>query len=229
MYYWDPTYILVLIGAVISAIASWNVNRTFSKYNSVYSRSGRTASDVALEILRQAGIHDVRIERVQGSLTDHYAPNEKVLCLSDSVCNSRSVAAIGIAAHECGHAIQHHQGYAPLKLRSASVPVANIGSRLSWPIILLGLILGYPAIAQAGVVLFVFVVAFQLITLPVEFNASRRAMQILEGSGMLQGDDLSGAGRVLSAAALTYVAALFAAVLQLMRLVIIAGGRRRRD
>ena len=228
--YWDNTYFLVLIGAVISAIASSNVSSTFQKFSTVNSARRVTAQDAAERILRGAGIYDVRIERIRGNLTDHYSPNEKVLRLSDSVYNSTSVAAIGVAAHECGHAIQHAHGYAALKLRSASVPVANIGSKLSWPLILLGLALGYAELARVGVFLFTFVVLFQLITLPVEFNASNRAMRILEDSGMLGGTELSGASKVLRAAALTYVAALFSSVLQLLRLFLLVqrGERRRR-
>lgn len=228
MFWYDPTYILVLIGAVISAIASMNVNSTFQKYNRA-ARTGITGREAAERILRSAGIDDVRIEMVQGNLSDHYSPKDKVLRLSESVYASGSIAAIGVAAHECGHAIQHQQDYAPLQLRSLAVPIANFGSWLSWPVILLGMIFGYPSIAEIGVWLFAFVVAFQLITLPVEFNASSRAMAALENMGLLQGDDLTGAGKVLRAAALTYVAALFAAILQLLRLVLIVGGRRRRD
>ena len=228
MFYYDPTYILVLIGALISAAASWNVNRTFEKYNRA-AQGGRTGRDVAEAILRSAGIYDVRIEMVQGRLSDHYSPKDKVLRLSESVYASRSISAIGVAAHECGHAIQHQQAYGPLKLRSAAVPAANIGSWLSWPLILFGLILGFEPLAQLGVILFTLVVAFQLITLPVEFNASRRAMAVLQGEGLMGGSDLEGAGKVLQAAALTYVAALFAAILQLLRLLIIVGGRRNRD
>ena len=228
--YWDNTYFLVLIGAVISAIASSNVSSTFQKFSTVNSARRVTAQDAAERILRGAGIYDVRIERIRGNLTDHYSPNEKVLRLSDSVYNSTSVAAIGVAAHECGHAIQHAHGYAALKLRSASVPVANIGSKLSWPLILLGLALGYAELARVGVFLFTFVVLFQLITLPVEFNASNRAMRILEDSGMLGGTELRGASKVLRAAALTYVAALFSSVLQLLRLFLLVqrGERQRR-
>jgi len=226
--YWDSTYILVLIGAIISMIASANVNSTFRRYSQ--SAFGRmTGRDAAERILRSAGIDDVRIEQVRGSLSDHYSPAEKVLRLSESVYNSTSVAAIGVAAHECGHAIQHKEGYAPLKLRSASVPVANFGSWLSLPLVLFGLVLGYAGLARIGVFLFTFVVIFQLITLPVEFNASRRAMAALEQGGILNGSDLEDAGKVLRAAALTYVAALFAAVLQLLRLVLLARGSRRRD
>lgn len=224
--FWDPTYILVLIGAAICALASWNVSHTYKKFSDRYSRMGMTAEDVAGRMLREAGIHDVRIERISGSLTDHYSPKEKVLRLSDSVYGSTSVAAIGVAAHECGHAIQHHTRYLPLSLRSASVPLANFGSLIYWPVILLGLILGYAELAQIGVLLFSFVVLFQLITLPVEFNASRRAMRTLSDGNILAGDELKGAGKVLTAAALTYVAALFNAILQLLRLVLLT---RRND
>ena len=228
MFYYDPTYILVLIGALISAIASWNVNHTFEKYSRA-SIGGRTGRDVAEAMLRVAGIRDVRVEMVRGRLSDHYDPSKKVLRLSEVVYHSSSISAIGVAAHECGHALQHEAGYMPLKLRSMSVPIANFGSWLSWPVILLGLILGYGQLAQIGVLLFTLVVLFQLITLPVEFNASRRAMAALEGMGILAGEELDGAGRVLRAAALTYVAALFAAILQLLRLMLIVSGCRRRD
>lgn len=226
--FWDDTYILVIIGAVISAIASGKVNSAFGRFSTVRNRRGLTAQDAAAQILRGAGIYDVRIERIRGKLTDHYSPNEKVLRLSDTVYGSTSVAAIGVAAHECGHAIQHNVGYGPLKLRSASVPVANIGSKLSWPLILLGLVMGMTDLARAGVFLFTFVVFFQLITLPVEFNASSRALKILEESRMLDDGELKGAAKVLRAAALTYVAALFSAILQLLRLVILTQGNQRR-
>ena len=230
MFFYDATYILVIIGAVISMIASANVNRTFKKYSKVGNNRGLTAEMVAQMILDSAGITDVRIERIRGSLTDHYDPANKVLRLSDSVYGSTSVAAIGVAAHECGHAVQHFVGYGPLKLRSVSVPVANIGSKLSWPLIFLGLILGSVNLAEVGVLLFLFVVIFQLITLPVEFNASNRAFNILEYHNVLNGNELSCARKVLSAAALTYVAALFSSILQLLRLILIVqGGNRRRD
>lgn len=226
----DWTYILVLIGAVISMIASANVKSTYSKYSKVLSGKRVSSQEAALSILHSAGIYDVRIERIAGDLTDHYSPNEKVLRLSDSVYGSTSVAAIGVAAHECGHAIQHQVGYKPLALRSASVPIANIGSKLSWPVIILGLVLGYTGLARVGVLLFTFVVFFQLITLPVEFDASNRALKILSGQGMLVNSELDGAKKVLTAAALTYVAALFSTILQLLRLILIVrgGGRRRR-
>ena len=225
---WDPTYILVIIGAIISAIASWNVNRTYKNFSKFSNGKGFSAEDVAALVLHKAGIYDVRIERIRGSLTDHYSPNEKVLRLSDTVYGSTSVAAIGVAAHECGHAIQHHQGYFPLKLRAASVPIANIGSKLSWPIILIGLIFDWTGIAQIGVYLFTFVFFFQLITLPVEYNASSRALHVLEERKLLIGGELKGASKVLKAAALTYVAALFSSILQLLRLILLTRRNDRR-
>lgn len=226
--FWDTTYILVLIGAVLCAMASMNVSSTYSKFRNVANAKRMTSQEVAEYILHQAGIYDVRIERIKGNLTDHYSPNEKVLRLSDSVYNSNSVAAIGVAAHECGHAIQHKVGYYPLKLRSLSVPLANIGSTLSWPIIVLGLVLGFTGLAQVGVVLFVFVVLFQLVTLPVEFNASHRALKVLKDSRLLVGGELDGAKKVLMAAALTYVAALFSSILQLIRLLLITNRSKDR-
>lgn len=228
MFYWDSTYFLVLIGAVISMIASWNVSRTFNKFSTVPNARRLTADAVAANILRLSGITDVRIERIKGNLTDHYSPTEKVLRLSDSVYGQTSVAALGVAAHECGHAIQHHVGYAPLKLRSLSVPAANFGSKLSWPLILIGILLGSTGLAQAGVILFSFVVVFQLITLPVEFNASRRALAVLRDDNVLYGEELDGAKKVLSAAALTYVAAVASSLLQLLRLVLLVQRSNRR-
>lgn len=228
MFWWDPTYILVIIGALISAAASAYVRSSFQRFSKRANRRGMTSQQVAEQILRNAGIYDVKIDRIRGSLTDHYSPKEKVLRLSDSVYNSTSVAAIGVAAHECGHAIQHSVGYAPLKLRSAAVPIANIGSALSWPLLLIGILMGLTGLAQAGVFLFTFVVLFQLITLPVEFNASRRALAILEDTNTLSGDELQGAHKVLRSAALTYVAALLSSVLQLLRMMILARNNRRR-
>ncbi|MDO4483246.1 MAG: zinc metallopeptidase [Clostridia bacterium] len=218
--YFDPTYILVIIGAAVCGLASMHVKNTFNKYNDLYSSV--TAQEVAATMLRDAGIDDVRIESVSGSLTDHYDPTQKVLRLSESVYGSYSVAAIGVAAHECGHAIQHKEGYMPLKLRSLSVPAANFGSVLSWPLMVLGIILGYRPLTTIGILLFSLVVLFQLITLPVEFNASSRALAILDGKGVLRGEQLQGAKAVLSAAAMTYVAALFSSMMQLTRLILIS-------
>ena len=226
-YYYDPTYILVLIGALLSLWASAKVKSTYSRYAKVYSRSGLTGAEAAQQILKNAGIYGVRVEHISGNLTDHYDPKAKVLRLSDSVYSSRSVAAVGVAAHECGHAIQHNINYAPLNIRSAIVPVANIGSSLSWPIFLLGLILSIPALTTVGIVLFSLAVLFQLVTLPVEFNASSRALKMLESTGILSREENKGAKKVLTAAALTYVAALASSILQLLRLIILAGGRDR--
>ena len=224
--YWDPTYILVIIGMVICLLASARVKSTYAKFNRVRSHSGITAAEAAEKILHGAGIYDVEIRHISGDLTDNYDPSNRVLNLSDATFRSSSVAAIGVAAHECGHAIQHQEGYAPLKLRSFSVPLANIGSRLSWPIIVLGLILGWSGLLEIGILLFVFVVAFQLITLPVEFDASHRAIRILEAKQLFGDQELQGAKKVLTAAALTYVAALASAILQLVRLILIS---RRND
>lgn len=226
MFIYDSTYFLVLIGAVIGLIASWNVKNTYKKYSKIGNSRGVTAEQVAQSILNGAGIFDVRIERVRGDLTDHYSPKEKVLRLSDTVYGSTSVAAIGVAAHECGHAIQHQVGYLPNKIRSAVLPVANIGSTLSWPIIVLGLVLGMAGLMEVGIILFLGVVLFQLVTLPVEFNASNRALHVLADRNILVGDELSASKKVLTAAALTYVAALVNAILQLLRLVLLT---RRRD
>ena len=228
-FYYDSTYVLVLSGAIISMIASARVKSTYAKYGKVRSHSGMTATDAARMILDNAGLRHVRIERVSGDLTDHYSPKEQVLRLSDTTINSGSIAAIGVAAHECGHAIQHSQHYAPLSIRNAIVPVVNLGSTLSWPMILLGLIFGFTGFFKVGILLFSFSLIFQIITLPVEFNASSRAIAILENSGMLYEDELKGARKVLSAAAMTYVAAVVATLLSLLRLIILFGGRRNND
>lgn len=228
-YYFDSTYILILIGAVISMIASAKVKSTYAKYGKVMSRSGLTGTDAARTILDNAGLRHIRIERISGDLTDHYSPKEQVLRLSDTTYNSRSIAAIGVAAHECGHAIQHADHYAPLTIRNSIVPVVNIGSTLSWPMILLGLIFGFTGFLKLGIIFFSFSLIFQIITLPVEFNASSRALRILDDSGMLYGEEISGAKKVLSAAAMTYVAAVIASLLSLLRLIILFGGRRRND
>lgn len=223
------SYILIIIAAVISGIASLKVKSTYSKYAKQASSKGMTSEQVASQMLEEAGIYDVRIEQVGGNLTDHYSPKEKVLRLSDTVYGSTSVAAIGVAAHECGHAIQHQEGYGPLSLRSAAVPAANIGSKLSWPIILLGIFLSFEPLVQIGIVLFSVVVLFQIITLPVEFDASKRAMAVLEKDGILTETELTGAGKVLKAAAMTYVAAMITAILQLLRIILISrGGSSRR-
>ena len=229
-YYFDPTYILIIIAAIISLIAQWRVNSAFSKYSRVASMSGMTGAQAARMILQSNGINDVSVQRISGKLTDHYNPSTKVLNLSESVYGSTSVAAIGVAAHECGHAIQHARGYFPLSLRTALVPVANIGSQLSWVFIIVGAILSFnQTLITIGIIMFSAAGLFQLVTLPVEFNASARALEQLESNGILYRDEVSQTRKVLSAAALTYVAAAATAILQLLRLIILFGGRGRRD
>lgn len=226
-YYYDWTIILVIIGAGLSMLASLMVQSTYARYKKAGNKRGYTAEQVAEEILRSAGINNVSIQRIAGDLTDHYSPNEKILRLSDSVYGSSSVAAIGVAAHECGHAIQDQVDYGPLRLRAMSVPLANIGSRLSFPLIIFGLIIGATPFVKLGILLFCLVVFFQVITLPVEFDASRRALKVLRERNILYDKELSGARKVLLAAALTYVAAVISSLLQLLRLILISNSRRR--
>ena len=227
-YYYDPTYMLIVISALISLFAQFLVNSRFSKYSRVRSRSGMTGAQAAERILQSQGIYDVAIQRVSGKLTDHYDPRNKTLNLSDAVYASTSVAAVGVAAHECGLAIQHARGYAPLSFRSALVPVANIGSQLSWLFIILGIFFGGShTLIMIGILMFSAAVLFQLVTLPVEFNASGRALKLLSETGILQKDEVSDTRKVLSAAALTYVAAATTAVLQLLRLLRLFGGNDR--
>ena len=227
-YYYDPTYMLIVISALISLFAQFLVNSRFSKYSRVRSRSGMTGAQAAERILQSQGIYDVAIQRVSGKLTDHYNPRNKTLNLSDAVYASTSVAAVGVAAHECGHAIQHARGYAPLSFRSALVPVANIGSQLSWLFIILGIFFGGShTMIMIGILMFSAAVLFQLVTLPVEFNASGRALKLLSETVILQKDEVSDTRKVLSAAALTYVAAATTAVLQLLRLLRLFGGNDR--
>lgn len=231
-YYWDPTYILVVIGAVICMIASARVKGTFNKYSQLRSMSGMNGAQVAQRVLQAAGIYDVQVRHVSGSLTDHYDPRTKTVNLSDPVYNATSVAALGVSAHECGHAIQHAKSYAPLSIRSALVPIANFGSMLAWPVILIGLFFNTRSsglIIDIGILLFSAAVLFQLVTLPVEFDASRRALVMLRTQGILADDELRYTRRVLKSAALTYVASAAAAILQLLRIILITNGRRRDD
>ncbi len=228
-YYFDPTYILIIIGAVICLIASARVKTTFHKYNRVRSMSGMTGAQAAERILHSAGIYDVSVQHVSRELTDHYDPRNKTLSLSDSTYGSTSVAAVGVAAHECGHAIQHQQDYAPLSIRSAIVPVANLGSFAAWPLILIGMFITSSTgslLINIGILCFSLSVLFQLVTLPVEFNASSRAIHMLGQTGILREEELRGTRKVLGAAALTYVAGAAAAILQLLRLLILTNGRR---
>lgn len=227
-YYYDPTYFLIVVAAIISLIAQFLVNSRFSKYSKVQSRSGLTGAQTAERILQSQGIYDVSIQRVSGKLTDHYDPRNKTLNLSDAVYNSSSVAAVGVAAHECGHAIQHAKGYVPLAFRSALVPVANLGSKLSWLFIILGILFSMnQTLLYIGIIMFSAAVLFQIVTLPVEFNASGRALHLLSETGILQRDEVGKTRKVLGAAALTYVAAAATAILQLLRLVMLFGGRDR--
>lgn len=230
-YYWrfDPTYLLIIIGMLLSLAASAKLKNTFAVYRSRRSASGLTGAEAARRILNAAGIPDVQIVPVKGSLTDHYDPRSKTVRLSEDIYGQTSLAAVGVAAHECGHAIQHHINYAPLSIRAALVPVANFGSTLSWPLFFAGLIFSIQPLLTLGIILFSFAVLFQLVTLPVEFNASSRALHMLESTGILSRDENSGARKVLRAAALTYVAALASSILQLLRLIILAGGRRSDD
>lgn len=229
--FFDPTMILVLIGVILSLAASAKVKSTFARYSKVRSMTGMTGAEAAQRLLNSQGIYDVTVRRVPGSLSDHYDPRTKTVNLSDDVYSSTSVAAIGVAAHECGHAIQHAVGYAPLNFRSALVPIANFGSQISWPLILIGILIGGfgSPIVQLGIILFSLAVLFQLVTLPVEFNASSRAVRLLDSTGILSGNEVDGTRRVLGAAALTYVAAAAGSILQLLRLIILFGERRNND
>ena len=231
-YFYDWTYILVLIGVLICLAASARVRQVFAKYSRVQSRMRMTGKEAAEEILRRNGIYDVQVIHIPGNLTDHYNPGNKTLGLSDTVYQSSSVAAVGVAAHECGHAVQHAMGYAPLSIRGALVPVANFGSAVAWPLILIGLLINGETsllLINLGILLFSAAVPFPLVTLPVEFNASRRAVKALGASGMLYPDEVASVKKVLGAAALTYVAGAASAILQLLRLLILTGGRRRND
>lgn len=227
-FYFDSTYILIIIGAILCLLASAKVRSTYSRYQRVRSASGLTGREAAERILYYSGIQDVRVEHVAGNLTDHYDPRSKVLRLSDTTYGFPSVAAVGVAAHECGHAIQHARGYAPLSFRSALVPLANFGSTIAWPLIILGFLFNNQSsqlFINIGILAFSLAVLFQIVTLPVEFNASGRALRILSETGMLQSEELSMTRKVLSAAALTYVASAAAAILQLLRLILLANRR----
>ena len=225
--YIDWTYLLVIAGLILSMMASAHVKSTFNKYSRVRSMCGLTGAMAARKVLELSGIYDVKIEHISGNLTDHYDPRTKTLRLSDSTYSSNSVAAVCVAAHECGHAVQHQKSYGPLVLRSTLVPAANFGSTLAWPVFVAGLIFSMKPLLTAGIVLFSLAVLFQLVTLPVEFNASTRALKILENGHVLRDTELAAGKKVLTAAALTYVASLASSILQLLRLIILAGGRDR--
>lgn len=225
----DGTYVLIILAFLISALVSAKMNATFSKYSKVRSYCGMTGAQAAQRILSSAGIYDVRIEHVSGKLTDHYDPSNKVLRLSDAVYGNTSIVAIGVVAHECGHAVQHARNYVPLSVRSAIVPVANFGSQLSWPLFLAGLIFSFRPLLMIGILLFCAALLFQIVTLPVEFNASARALRMLDETGIMGKQEIRGTKKVLRAAAMTYVAAVIGSLLQLLRLLILSGAFRRRD
>ncbi len=224
--YYSSYIIFVLPAIILAMFAQMKVSSTFTKYSKVMSRRGESASVIAENILRLHGVYNVKVERVAGNLTDHFDPRSNTLRLSDSVYSSSSVAAIGVAAHEAGHAIQHNVGYFPIKLRNLVLPVANIGSQAAFPLAILGIIFSNNILIEIGILLFTAVVAFQIVTLPVEFNASRRAIKILESNYMLDDEETKGASRVLKAAALTYVAAAATAIGNLLRLLSLANSRR---
>jgi len=232
MFIYDPTFIMMIPAVLLALYAQFKVNSAFKKYSEVTSARGLTGAETAREILGNAGISDVSIEQASGRLTDHYDPKTKTLRLSEAVYNSKSLAAVGVAAHEVGHAIQHDCGYAPLGLRSAIVPAVNLGSNLAWPILLVGMILtSYTGefgwiFVQIAIVLFTLVVIFSLITLPVEFNASSRAVASLQSNGILTANEITPVKKVLNAAAMTYVASAAMAIIQLLRAVLLS--RRRR-
>ena len=225
-YYYDWTMILVIPGLLLGLYAQFKVKSTFDRYSRVRTRSGLTAEQAARMLLSRGGSANVTISRVNGSLTDHYDPRSNTLRLSDSVYGSDSVAAVGVAAHECGHALQEHDGYGLLKLRSALVPVVNLGSNLYFPIFLLGLLFSWEPLIYVGIACFALTLVFSLVTLPVEFNASGRALRVLDQQGYLSPEEMDGARAVLNAAAMTYVAAAISSLLQLVRLLIIARDRR---
>lgn len=233
MFYLDWYYLVLVIPAVILSLwASANINRTFKKYSGQFTRRGITGADAAMQVLRANGVSNVRVERVSGKLTDHFDPRANVIRLSDEVYDSRSTAAIGVACHEAGHAVQHAVGYFPIKLRTAIIPITNIGSKLAMPLILVGLLFinsSLGILIDIGIICFSLSAVFQLVTLPTEFNASRRALMGIEQGHILYDDEIVGAKKTLRAAALTYVAALAVSLAQLLRLVLLFGGRRRRD
>ena len=228
-FYFDQTYVLILIGVALSLAASARLNATYATYSGIRSRCGMTGAQAAEQLLRSQGIYDVTVRHVSGRLTDHYDPRTKTVNLSDAVYGATSIAAIGVAAHECGHAMQDAQEYAPLRLRAALVPAANFGAQISWPLILIGFFIGGGILVNVGILLFSLSVLFQLVTLPVEYNASHRAVRLLDSIGILQGQEVGQARKVLGAAALTYVAAAAASILQLLRLLILFGNRDREN
>ncbi len=226
MFFWDPTYLIVIPGALLALYAQLRVRSAYGRYSQVPIHNGLTGAQVAEEILRRNGLARVQVERIDGVLSDHYDPRTRVLRLSSGVYDGASVASVGVAAHETGHAIQHAHAYAPLAVRSAIVPVSQFGSWLAWPLFLIGFFFRSPTLMQLGILVFSAAVAFTLVTLPVEFDASGRAMRVLRAEGLVTADELAGVRAVLSAAALTYVAAAATAILELVRLLLLSNLRR---
>ncbi len=226
-YGFDYTYLVFVLPALLIAlVAQIKVKTTFRKYAKVMNARGLSGAEVAAKILSSNGVLDVAVQRVSGNLTDHFDPTARVIRLSQSVYDSHSVAAVGVAAHEAGHALQYAEDYFPIRLRAAIIPVTKVGSALSWPLIILGLVFSFGLLVNLGIILFSVVTLFQLVTLPVEFNASRRALNILQQQGILAPEELGGARKVLTAAAMTYVAALLVSVMQLLRLIALFSNRR---
>lgn len=231
LYYgFDMYYLVLVVPCILFAMwAQYRVNSTFNQYSKVYSRRGMTGAQAAAAVLRAGGVNNVRIERISGRLTDHYDPRSNVIRLSEAVYDSTSVASIGVAAHEAGHAVQYAVGYGPIRLRAAIVPITSIGSQLAWPLLIFGLLFNYSALITVGILAFALSTVFQLVTLPVELNASRRALQAIESGGLLYEDEYPLAKKTLWAAAMTYVAALATSLAQLLRLLLLFGNRGRRD
>ena len=228
MFFWDWSIIILIPGLIISFIAQMKVSSTYSKYSSIPAMCGVTGAETAQRILRQNGVYGVSVAQTGGTLSDHYDPRQSVIRLSDGVYSSSSIASIAVAAHEAGHAVQHATGYAPLAVRNALLPVVNLSSSLAIPVFIIGLIFNesVPVLCDIGIFLFAFAVLFQLITLPVELDASRRAMRAIQGDGILSNDEAAGARKMLTAAAMTYVAAMLMSLLQLLRLFAIRDRRR---
>lgn len=223
--FFDETYLILIPAMIFALFAQINVKSTFNKYSRKNNSRGLTGAEIARQILDANGLYNVRIEHISGSLTDHFSPNENVVRLSDDVYGKSTIASAGVAAHEVGHAIQHSVGYAPIKIRNAIIPITQIGSSISMPIFIIGIALSFKPLVTAGILLFSAVVFFQLITLPVEFNASRRALKTLESRNILEGDELKGSAKVLRAAAMTYLAGLFSSLASLIRLIAISNRR----
>lgn len=232
MYYYDPTMLLLIPALLLAIWAQFKVSSTFSKYSKINTMRGMTGADAARFILDRNGLSNVKVQHIEGELTDHFDPRTNIVSLSDATYSSRSIGAIGVAAHECGHAVQHAVGYMPIRVRNAIVPVVNFCSKIAMPIILIGIICVafggfFPILIDIGIIMYAATVLFQIITLPVEFNASSRAINTLKQYDVLSDDELKGAKKVLSAAAMTYVAAAFSAIMSLLRLILISNNRRR--